>query len=186
PRPGSVGTAGLVGAGSQTGEPVVASPDGAILRPRPRANVAREITDRAEADRLALIEAVRPAPTDLTGEAPGTILRPRPRPAELLAAARAAAAQEQIERVQRENNSTPPTPVVEDNVTERQQIALDQISLIGIFGTEDARRAMLRLPSGSFESVVRGTVVDGWRVLAIGRDNVRISRAGETLVLSRP
>ena len=184
PRPTGLGLRNLVGQNSAGGQPVEADNSGAILRPQPRADVATSITDRAVADAVA--ERAAASPVQLTAEPPDAILRPRPRPEGFGQEIRAARAAAEIARVQAENDSTPATRTVSDASVERDRLALDQITLIGVFGTDESRRALLRLPSGEFEPVARGSVIDGWRVLTIDRESVRIGRNSEVLVLVKP
>ena len=182
PRPSSLGVSGLVRQGSGSGAPVVAGQDGSILRPAPRPDTAVSITDSAVAE--ALPEP--PGPVDLTAEDEDDILRPRPRPTGFGQAIRARAAAEEIARVQEQNESTPATPTVTTAAVNEDQIDLERITLIGVFGTDDSRRAILRTPDGDFTPIARGSVVDGWRVLTIDRESVRIARGTDVLVLQKP
>jgi hypothetical protein len=50
--------------------------------------------------------------------------------------------------------------------------------LVGILNFETGRRALLRLPDGSYHYVIVGDVLDGWRVSMIGIDAMRITRSG--------
>lgn len=62
-------------------------------------------------------------------------------------------------------------------------LPLARVALIGIIHLQDGRRALLRLPDGSFRRVGRGDALDGWKVRLIGRDAVRLEQAGETRTL---
>ena len=77
-------------------------------------------------------------------------------------------------------------PTVTTAAVNEGQIDLERITLIGVFGTDDARRAILRTPDGDFTPIARGSVVDGWRVLTIDRESVRIARGSDVLVLQKP
>jgi hypothetical protein len=55
--------------------------------------------------------------------------------------------------------------------------------LVGILNLETGRRALLRLPDGSYHFVIVGDVLDGWRVSMIGVDAMRITRSGEDRTL---
>jgi hypothetical protein len=62
-------------------------------------------------------------------------------------------------------------------------LPLDRAVLIGIMNLNTGRTALLRLPDGSFHSVVVGDVMDGWRVSAIGVDAMRVSKDGQDRTL---
>ncbi|WP_157982186.1 type IV pilus biogenesis protein PilP, partial [Oceanicella sp. SM1341] len=62
----------------------------------------------------------------------------------------------------------------------------DALNLIGIYGTEHSRRALLRLPTGKYVRVTRGDSFEGWKVAAISEDAVHLLRSGETQVLKIP
>ena len=181
-RPSGLAVSGLVGENSALGEPVAVDQTGTIVRPRPRADTATDITDRAIVEQLPDNQDT----VELTAEPADDILRPLARPQGFGQEVRSASSAQQIRRVQQENESTPSTPTVRRAANAEHQIPLDQMTLIGIFGTDETRRALLRLPNGDFQPIARGTVVDGWRVLTIDRAAVRISRNSEVLVLEMP
>ncbi|QDL94195.1 hypothetical protein FDP22_20290 (plasmid) [Paroceanicella profunda] len=60
------------------------------------------------------------------------------------------------------------------------------LNLIGIYGTEHSRRALVRLPSGKYVRVTRGDSFEGWQVAAISEDSVHLLRSGQTQVLKIP
>ncbi|QIK39410.1 hypothetical protein G8E03_00750 [Pontibrevibacter nitratireducens] len=182
PRPSGINMSGLVGENSIIGEPVAVDQTGTIVRPRPRATVATDITDRAVVEQLPDTDA----PIDVVSEPASDILRPRPRPEGFGREIRSIVTQQQIQRVQEENESTPATATVRNAASDDDRISLDRITLIGVFGTEETRRALLRMPNGDFQPIARGTLVDGWRVLTIDRDTVRIGRNSEVLILEMP
>lgn len=70
--------------------------------------------------------------------------------------------------------------------TESARIDKHSLSLIGIFGTSSARRALLRLPSGRYIKVKQGDDVRGWNVSAIGESSVRIKKGSRDEVLRMP
>ena len=70
--------------------------------------------------------------------------------------------------------------------TESARISRNSLSLIGIFGTSSARRALLRLPSGRYIKVKQGDDVSGWKVSAIGESSVRIKKGSRDEVLRMP
>ena len=62
-------------------------------------------------------------------------------------------------------------------------LALNQTSLIGIFDVQSGRHALVRLPSGTYQKVARGDVLDGWRVNSITREALRLSKQGQNRTL---
>lgn len=65
-------------------------------------------------------------------------------------------------------------------------INLGGVSLIGIFGTANARRALVRLPQGRYVQVKRGDRVRGWTVSAISEDNIRVQKGAQNSILRMP
>jgi hypothetical protein len=65
-------------------------------------------------------------------------------------------------------------------------INLNRINLIGVYGTPDNRRALVRLANGKYEKVKVGDRIDGGRVSAIGEEELRYNKSGRDLVLKMP
>jgi hypothetical protein len=65
----------------------------------------------------------------------------------------------------------------------QQGLPLDNTALIGILNMNDGRKALLRFANGRYRSVVVGDELDGWRVSIIGKDAMRVTRAGEDRTL---
>ena len=61
-----------------------------------------------------------------------------------------------------------------------------EISLIGIYGTESKRRALIRLASGRYQRVTVGDSVAGWQVAAISKDAIRLVKGGRDAILKMP
>ncbi len=137
-----------------------------------------------------------PAPVDpmLSNAAPATVLRPEPRnDAFNLNAARIA---ELLSNRPRSN--APPVPQdppsinlptsasVAREATIENGINLRKTSLIGIIGTNDARRAIIRLSGGRFVRVQLGESFSGWRVVAINETSVRIQKGRREEILRLP
>ena len=57
---------------------------------------------------------------------------------------------------------------------------------MGIYGTPGQRRATIRLVNGRYVQVAVGDRLDGGRVAAITRDELRYVRSGRTIVLTPP
>ena len=65
-------------------------------------------------------------------------------------------------------------------------IDTDRITLLGVAGRADDRRALVRLPSGRVRTVTVGDRLNGGRVLAIGPAELRYHKAGCIRVLTLP
>ncbi|WP_425098794.1 hypothetical protein [Tropicibacter sp. S64] len=72
------------------------------------------------------------------------------------------------------------------NATVSNAINLSKVSLIGIYGTPSNRRALIRLPSGSYKKVKVGDSIDGGRVAAIGESELRYTKSGRNVLLKMP
>jgi len=75
---------------------------------------------------------------------------------------------------------------VAKQATIKNAINLGTINLIGVSGTPNARRALLRLSSGRFVRVKIGDRVDGGKVAAIGIDSLSYVKSGRNRVLKVP
>ena len=80
----------------------------------------------------------------------------------------------------------PTSASVARQATEDTSLRLSKLNLIGVYGTDNDRRALIRLPSGRFVKVQVGDRVDGGQVSAIGEDNLRYTKGGRNLRLSLP
>jgi hypothetical protein len=69
---------------------------------------------------------------------------------------------------------------------ERAGLSRGNVSLIGVFGGEDGRHALLLMPDGSIERVRPGDRVRGAQVAAIGAESVRLSGRGRDTLLRLP
>ncbi|WP_145991945.1 hypothetical protein [Neptunicoccus cionae] len=83
----------------------------------------------------------------------------------------------------------PPAPTatsVANAATERSKFRTSRLSLVGVFGTPSARRALVRTSTGRYVKVKAGDSLGGWRVSAIGEDSLRIKRGSRDQVLKIP
>lgn len=173
-------------------EPVIA--DVPIPRPRPTREVAavpEEVPDTAAPEPPDTAQPVAPdqiAPEIDPAEEPpskfASLQAPKPpaRPKNL--ARRYAAA------------PNPATPIISfrpasKNVRRsatQSGLPLGKASLIGVLEIDSRRIALLRLPSGRFKRVGLGQVLDGWKVSAIGKTAMRLTKQGQnrTLLLVDP
>ncbi|RED18739.1 hypothetical protein [Pontivivens insulae] len=158
---------------------VVASSDGAILRPRPRPT--DEIARILEGVRAGATPVVAADAIELSVVTADTVI-PRPRPARL---SRPPEPQPTAADVASDATDTP-NAVSAQATGVSTNMALDRISLIGVFGTDTARRALLRMPDGSRIRVAAGSRVSGWSVVAVDPRSLRMIRDGEVRLLELP
>ena len=65
-------------------------------------------------------------------------------------------------------------------------IRLRDVNLVGIYGRQNARRALVRLGNGRFVKVEIGSSLDGGRVTAIGDSALNYVKRGRTIALQLP
>ncbi|WP_421906947.1 hypothetical protein [Mameliella sp.] len=70
--------------------------------------------------------------------------------------------------------------------TSTNAINLKKINLIGVYGTADNRRALVRLANGKYQKVKVGDRLDGGRVTAIGEEALRYTKGSRNLTLTMP
>lgn len=83
----------------------------------------------------------------------------------------------------------PPEPThtnVANAAAERSNFKKSRMSLVGVFGTPNARRALVRMSTGRYVKVKAGDSLGGWKVSAIGDDNLRIKKGSRDQVLKIP
>jgi len=114
--------------------------------------------------------------------------RPANRPSGL--AARVAQAREEPVRVAQASAVVRPSAPTRGSVASRATVAnainLRRVNLVGVYGTQSNRRALVRLPSGRFVKVKVGDRVDGGRVRAIGDSQLSYVKGGRQIVLEMP
>jgi hypothetical protein len=170
----------------------------AALRPGPRPVSAQEAAAQASlfpqagpqaAEEAPDTEAVAAAPViEGTPRAVASSRLPAARPGNieaLVAAAQATAPAVPQEAIARAP-SIPSNADVTRAATERNAIRLRDINLIGVTGTPNDRRALVRLPSGRFVRVGVGDRLDGGRVAAIGENSLQYVRNGRNVTLEIP
>ncbi|SFJ20555.1 hypothetical protein [Celeribacter neptunius] len=167
----------------------------AAFRPLPRPASAQELAEE-EARYAGENEAARTAPVVMVS------LRPTPRPAnieKLAAAARAAeaaaaaAADAGTTRTSAATQVTARVPEtalprnapanVAQAATSQNVINLRRLNLMGVYGSNSDRRALVRLPSGRFAKVKVGDQLDGGRVQSIGSDTLTYLKRGRAITL---
>lgn len=80
----------------------------------------------------------------------------------------------------------PSSASVARSATLENAINLKKINLIGIYGTSDNRRALVRLANGKYEKVQVGDRLDGGKVTAISNEELRYTKGGRNLSLKMP
>ncbi|MEM1267714.1 MAG: hypothetical protein AAGI50_17045 [Pseudomonadota bacterium] len=65
-------------------------------------------------------------------------------------------------------------------------LPMRELALIGVFGTQNARHALVRLPGGRLVKVYSGDTVRGYQVTAISPDAIRLRRSGRDSLLVIP
>lgn len=80
----------------------------------------------------------------------------------------------------------PDTTQAQALATQSDVLDLNTLSLIGTMGTEEAPRALVRLPSGRIEKVAVGDTLRGRRIDAIEPERMLLSRNGTQSVLEMP
>lgn len=80
----------------------------------------------------------------------------------------------------------PTSASVARQATIENAMRLREINLIGVYGTERDRRALVRLANGRFVKVKVGDRLDGGQIAAIGRDELRYVRGGRNVTLQVP
>ncbi|MEL6960523.1 MAG: hypothetical protein AAGL89_16385 [Pseudomonadota bacterium] len=174
------------------------------LAPEPQSEVAPEqpeitVTETANGLQLApeiaaAVEAAqnRPDPAaTATAQAVALSIRPDSRPrnmdrivsrAQEAAAAQQQAAAQQVAAVA-VAPSGPVSNAVAQNATLEGAINLRDVNLIGIYGSDSDRRALVRLGNGRFVRVTVGDRLDGGRVSGISANALSYTKQGRTITL---
>ncbi|WP_204114904.1 hypothetical protein [Shimia biformata] len=82
--------------------------------------------------------------------------------------------------------SIPSSASVARQATMKNAINLRKVNLIGVYGTANDRRALVRLPNSRYKKVKVGDRIDGGKVVAIGDQELRYQKGGRNLVLTLP
>jgi hypothetical protein len=163
-------------------------------RDRPENFAARVATETAVAAALAAPPPPAPEPAPepapvVVAAAPAAAPAPAPAREEPSARARAPEADEYADGEPETASAAPDIPTtasVARQATIRNAMDLGDVNLIGVYGTERDRRALVRLPSGRMVKVEVGDRLDGGRIAAIGRDELRYTKGGRNITLEVP
>ncbi len=91
-----------------------------------------------------------------------------------------------VPRNQRISPSGPTPTTVARAATEKNALRMRQVNLIGVYGSNSNRRALVRLANGSYKKVKVGDRLDGGRVAAIGTSELRYVKSGRQVTLTMP
>ncbi len=81
---------------------------------------------------------------------------------------------------------SPTVVAVSKAATQKAHLNKRKMNLVGVFGTPNARRALIRMPSGRYVKVKTGDRLSGWQVSAIGESSLRIRKGTKNLILRMP
>jgi len=84
------------------------------------------------------------------------------------------------------SKSSGPRTVVSKNATYTNAINLSKVNLIGVYGSQSSRYALIRQSNGRFKKVYVGDRFDGGLVAAITESELRYSKGGQMLALQMP
>ncbi|MEM8592430.1 MAG: hypothetical protein AAGF13_07865 [Pseudomonadota bacterium] len=182
----------------------------AAFRPRPRPIGLAERNERLALDGFTRSElaAFRPRIRPLTTKAPEEVEEPDAPPSELAitASRRPATRPQNFDRIVASARASQPTTVavaapvaqrvtapsgptratVARAATTKNAINLRRVSLIGVYGTQSNRSALVRLANGRFVKVQVGGQLDGGRVAAISESALRYVKRGRNITLEIP
>ncbi len=157
----------------------------AAFRPTARPQSVQEEAEEAEPAPTSTAQAVlaSPPPVQRPGNFAALVRRaertPQPQP-------QAEPVQTAAVAPRTVSPAVPSSASVARSATVRNAINLGRINLIGVYGTPNNRRALVRLANGKYQKVKVGDRLDGGRVAAIGDDELRYSKGSRTITLDMP
>jgi hypothetical protein len=112
---------------------------------------------------------------------------PEPEPEQVAAATPAATPEAEPEpEVDLAASPAPTSNSVADQATFVNAINLSRINLIGVYGPQSNRYALIRQSNGRYKKVVVGDRIDGGTVAAITANEVRYQKGGRLIALQMP
>jgi hypothetical protein len=117
--------------------------------------------------------------------APDPEPEPEPEPARVAAAPTAPEADDEPE-VESGGSQAPTSGSVADRATFANAINLSRINLIGVYGSQSNRYALIRQGNGRYKRVEVGDRIDGGTVAAITANEVRYQKGGRLIALELP
>lgn len=196
PRPASVSAAAAAAAPAQAAD---LGAQGASLTAQAEAKLAEAAALEAQNPSVVAI-SMRPAPrpNDFSGAVEAAVAaavrEPAPveeaAPVEVAAAAPAAKPEETADLDEPEPTkvapSIPTKASVAKQATYANAINLSKINLIGTYGTDSRRYALVRQANGKYKKVKVGDKIDGGTVKAITDTEVRYQKGGRLVSLKMP
>ena len=168
------------------------------LRPRPRPALSvLEAPAQQQTDALALLRPkTRPDTISALSEAMATppadsglnaVPTPKIRPSTLQTAALSPEEAEGEEAVVKSTAPRIPSNAkVSEEATIQNALKLNDLNLIGVFGSGSSKRALVRFANGKRQMVSVGDRLDGGKVAAIGDTELRYVKGGRNVVLKLP
>lgn len=86
-------------------------------------------------------------------------------------------------------NTSPETAAnskVADAATETTALRLNNVALLGTFGSAEAPGALIRLPAGKILKVTTGDTTSIGKVMGISQSELLLARGGRTVRLAMP
>ena len=81
---------------------------------------------------------------------------------------------------------TPLRTTVAKQATYKNALNMSQTNLIGVYGTQSSRYALVRQSNGRYKKVRVGDSIDGGRVAAITPTEVRYQKGNRLIALAMP
>ncbi len=172
-------------------------------RSRPDTNTA-DIQAQANNDALKLVRP-RPMPAALEDLAIDTtstqtddvanletgldeVLKPKARPKNLdtTSKTKSASVQPDPQTTTSKAPNIPTNAKVSKEATIKNALKLNQINLLGVYGTGSKKRALVRFSNGRRQMVSVGDKLDGGKVAAIGDTELRYIKGGRDVILKLP
>ncbi len=187
-RPASLDAAPV--AVAQTPPP---TPPGILVEPTSPLAIASSIVPKTRPAKFAAVAAATPAAAPLPQSdstasinqaLAAAVAAPQPKVTQASTAMVAAADSKPEPAV-----DVPQIPVsasVANEATVASAINVNRVNLLGVYGTNSDRRALVRLPNGRILKVQVGDALDGGRVAAIGTDNLYYVKNGQNVQLTMP
>lgn len=162
------------------------------------AAAANEPNSDPQAINAAVVSAAQAtiAFADATPQAVKTSVKPRLKPRNFDKIVRRTKRNQQARQTQEETAAVrttqkvspkfPSKASVSKQATERNALKFKRVNLIGVYGTPNRRRALVRMSNGRYKKVKVGDRLDGGKVRAIGDSDLRYQKGGRIVVLKMP
>lgn len=159
-----------------------ANPSVLTISRRPAAK-PKDFSRAVEAAVAAAVRAPEPEPEPEPEPAPKKTAKKAPAP-DLKEDEQAEA--DEPEQVASAAPKIPSSASVAKQATFRKALNLSKTSLIGVYGTQSKRYALIRQSNGKYKKVKVGDKIDGGKIEAITQSEVRYQKGGRLLTLKMP